>query len=145
MLVAHKEDVLKTIGGRNESSSDHKGCDKERQTEERPDKGRPLSEIPSVGDWVEQVEVVWACQADGWREAGKKKKFGVETTRQKTVGKAQKKMDRWSGRSARKEKNGCGGEKDLWRPRWLEWRCEMFAGWQMKIYQEDGEISADVV
>ena len=29
-----------------------------------------------------------------------KKIFGVETTRQKTGGKAQKEMERWSGRSA---------------------------------------------
>ena len=41
-----------------------------------------------------------------------------------------------------KKKNqpsGSGGEKDLWRPRRLERRCEVLAGWQMKIYQDDGE------
>ena len=33
----------------------------------------------------------------------------------------------------------CGGEKNLRKPRKLEKRCEVFAGWQMKIYPEDGE------
>ena len=85
--------------------------------------------------------MVWACQAVGRLEAVKEIPW-IETTVQKTCIKAPEEMAWWSWGGTCKERTAnwrCRGEKDLRRPRDLEKRCQVFAGWQMKIYQEDGE------